>query len=155
MTRQDARAAAIAAGLGLAIIVLIAAIGLIQRANMNTSGGGLPGDGDLIAVPTAAPLMDAEGRALCHDALLAGRLVAHPAWGLVVQAGSDPPLRIVWPHGYAGRVAGDRIELLDNRGDVVARSGDSIEMGGPAANVTEDEGFGACPNSITLTAAQP
>jgi hypothetical protein len=155
MTRQDVRAAAIAAGVGLAIIVLIAAVGLIQRVNMDTSGGGPPQDGDLIAIPTPAPLVDAEGQALCHDALLAGRLVAHPAWGLAIQAGSDAPLRIVWPFGYAGRVAGDRIELLDHRHDVVARSGDSIEMGGPAANVKEVEGFGACPNSIRLTAAQP
>lgn len=155
MTRQGVQAAAIAAGVGLAIIVLLAGIGLIQRANMNTSGGGPPQDGDLISIPTAAPLVNAEGLALCHDALLAGRLVAHPAWGLALQAGAGAPIRIVWPHGYAGRVAGDRIELLDHRGDVMARSGDSIEMGGPAANVTEVEGFGACPNRIRVTVAQP
>ena len=151
--RQDVHAAAIAAGVGLAIIALIAAIGLIQRATMVTSGP--PEDGDPISIPTAAPLMDAEGNALCHGALLAGRLVAHPAWGLAVQAGADAPLRIVWPHGYVGRRAGDRIELLDHSGGVIARSGDSIEMGGPAANVKPVEGFGACPNSVSVSAAQP
>lgn len=155
MTRHDARAAAIAAGVGLAIIILIAGIGLIQRANMNTSVGGPPQDGDLISIPTAAPLVDAEGRALCHGALLTGRLVADPAWGLAVQAGSDAPQRIVWPFGYAGRISGDRIELLDHSGRVIARSGDSIEMGGPAANVGAVEGFGACPNGIKVTGAQP
>ncbi len=153
MTGQHVQAAAIATGVGLGTIFLVAGIVLIQRATTVTSGP--PRDGDLISIPTAAPLMDAEGNALCHDALLAGRLVAHPAWGLAVQAGADAPRRIVWPHGYVGRRAGDRIELLDHRGVVIARSGDSIEMGGPAANVKEVDGFGACPNSVSVTVEQP
>ncbi len=48
-----------------------------------------------------------------------------------------------------------RIELLDHRGAVIARSGDSIEMGGPAAKVREVDGFGACPNSVSVTVGQP
>ena len=155
MTRQDVRVAATAAGVGLAIIVLIAGIGLIQRASMVTSGGGPPQDGDLISIPTAAPLVpDAEGN-VCLLAGAEGRLVVHPSWGLAIQSGPNPPYPILWPHGYVGRIAGDRVELLDHRGRVVARSGDSIEMGGGQVTIEGVRGFGACPNSISVLAAQP
>ncbi|HEX7196166.1 MAG TPA: hypothetical protein VF364_04945 [Candidatus Limnocylindria bacterium] len=156
MTRQGARGFVIAAGLGLAILALIAAIGLIQRTSMDTGGGGPPGEGDLIAIPTAAPMVpNADGDFFCHLARAEGRLVAHPAWGLALRPGLHPPYPVVWPHGYAGRIAGDRVELLDHRGRVVARSGDTLEMGGGEARVEGVAGFGACPVGIRVIAAQP
>ena len=156
MTRLDARAVATAAGVGLAIIVLIAGIGLIQRTGMGTDGGGPPGDGDVIAIPTAAPMVPNEdGDFFCLLARAEGRLVAHPGWGLALQPGLDPPYPIVWPHGYAGRIAGERVELLDHRGRVVARSGDTLEMAGGEATMEGVEGFSACPHGIRVMAAQP
>lgn len=151
MTRRDLRAAAIAAGVGLAVIVLLAGIGLIERANMVTSGGGPPRDGDLVSIPTTAPVVpDANGNVMCLDALDAGRLVADPRWGIAVQAGVNPPDLIFWPHGYVGRVAGDRLELLNDRGQVIAHTGDHIEMGGGMTTIGGREGFSPCPVGIEV-----
>ena len=142
MIRQGARAAAIAAGMTFAVIVLLAAARLIA--------------GDLIAIPTAPPLVpNAKGEVFCHLARAEGRLVAHPDWGLALQPGPNPPDPIVWPHGYAGRIAGNGVELLDHRGGVIARTGDTIEMAGGQATVEGVQGFRACPLSIRIIAAQP
>jgi hypothetical protein len=121
MTRRDLQVAAIAAGVGLFIIVVLAGIGLIQRANMDTSGGGQPG-GSLFAVPTAAPLIpDANGNVVCNLALVGGRVMAHQVWGIAISGDEGEPVLTFWPHGYLGRVAGDRVELLDRNGQIVAR----------------------------------
>ena len=81
MTGRDVRAAVIAAAVGLALMLLLGGSGLIQRANMPTTGGGGPRDGDTISIPVGP---EAPG-AGCMDALLAGLLVPHPEWGVAAE----------------------------------------------------------------------
>jgi hypothetical protein len=109
------------------------------------------GDGDLISIPTAPPLVpDQNGAVACHDALLSGRLVLHPEWGIGVGGGQGESLLVFWPHGYVGRIAGDRIELLDGEGRVVGRTGDRIRAGGGMTTINGVEGFGVCPVGIEV-----
>lgn len=89
------------------------------------------------------------------DALLAGLLVSHPEWGIAVRVGPGEPQLTFWPHGYTGRIAGDRVELIDNDGQVVAPAGDNIEAGGGLITFGGDKGFGVCPGSITVEPAPP
>jgi hypothetical protein len=138
MARRDAPAAA-----WLASIVLVVGLGLAQRAS-------------LISIPTAAPRVpNADGQTFCHTAGAGGQLVAHPAWGLAIQNATYPPQLIVWPHDYVGRIAGDHVQLLDDRGRVVARTGDWIEMGGGQTTFEGAQGFAACPVGIRVTGTEP
>lgn len=115
-----------------------------------------PRDGELISIPTAPPrLPDENGMVICNQALLSGVLVSHAEWGLTVGQGvGDPPL-VFWPNGYLGRIAGDRMELLDDKGRVVARTGDRIKAAGGGTTINGVEGFGVCPGTIEVQAAEP
>jgi hypothetical protein len=108
-------------------------------------------DGPLISIPTQAPFVrDQNGVLFCNEALLSGRLVAHPQWGIAVEGGL-----VFWPNGYVGRIAGDRIELLDDKGRVVARTGDQIEAGGGQATINGLDGFAVCPGVSRVQPAEP
>ena len=50
---------------------------------------------------------------------------------------------IVWPYGYSWRDAGDTIEVLDEEGIVVARTGDEVQMGGGEASAGDVGCLGA------------
>lgn len=65
----------------------------------------------------------------CAAARTAGVLVAHLEDGVAVRQGSEL-LRVVWPNGWVARRADDGLELLDNRGVVQAREGDSVVLSG-------------------------
>lgn len=143
MTRRDAPAAALSPGWWLAITVLVVSLGLVQRLS-------------LISIPTAPPrVTNADGQTFCHLARSAGQLVVHSEWGRAVQNAPYPPELIVWPHDYVGRRAGDHVQLLDDRGRVVARTGDWIEMGGGQITFEGDQGFSACPVGIRVTGSEP
>ena len=48
-----------------------------------------------------------------------------------VQAGSDPSaVTLVWPRGYTVRGTAASFEILDQAGDVIARSGVPLDIGG-------------------------
>jgi hypothetical protein len=66
----------------------------------------------------------------CMEALVAGRLVQHPASGLGIGLVGSPALPVEWPFGWSARVEAGRVVLLDDTGSIAAREGDQIEMGG-------------------------
>jgi hypothetical protein len=70
----------------------------------------------------------------CMDALIVGKLVRHPASGLGIASPDGQLTAVEWPFGYSAREEGGRIALVDDRGQVIAREGDEISVGG---------GFGA------------
>jgi hypothetical protein len=146
MPRRDLWVAGIAIGVGLAIIVVLVISGISPP---QSDGESPQAAGQLIAVPTAPPPVPAENGAIfCHQALLSGPLIAHPRWGITVGGapGEAPP--VFWPNGYVARTAGDRLELLDEHGRVVARTGDVVSAGGGQASVNGLEGFLVCPFGI-------
>ena len=61
-----------------------------------------------------------------------GVLVADPTYGLALQGTG-----VIWPRGYSARRLAGKIEILDERGYVVAREGDNVIMGNPPNNVVE------------------
>jgi hypothetical protein len=65
----------------------------------------------------------------CPSGLLVGRLVEHELWGLAVQ-GESSTVQVVWPGEYGTRVGDGQRVLLDAQGEVLARTGDQVEVGG-------------------------
>jgi hypothetical protein len=79
-------------------------------------------------------------------ALIEGRLVPDASAGSAIMAGGIVK-RIRWPSGYSGRRVADEVEILDQLGRVVARTGTHIRMGG---GEIEPGVFLACPiDSVT------
>lgn len=80
--------------------------------------GSPPGSSSATASPEA-----------CPQALLEGDLLADDASGLVVLPETGFVIEVVWPDGYVVRDASER-EVLDPAGEVVAREGDHVSLGG-------------------------
>jgi hypothetical protein len=80
---------------------------------------------ELVAVPTSPPNLSG----ICHQALLEGVLVRDSETGFAVQYG-EHRTGIRWPDGYVAREGPDGLELLDENGEVVAREGDGVRLGG-------------------------
>ena len=112
------------------MVVLVAVVsGLISRPPSPDPGR--------VPLPTTDLVLGME----CNGAELVGELAVDEGSRLTVHG-----RRILWPMGYVGRVRGDRIEVLDDSGDVVARTGDVIALGGGGSN----DGFRMCPESATV-----
>lgn len=85
---------------------------------------------------------------VCALALGGGTLVADATDGLAVAKSDGRIVAVDWPYGFSARMAGGRLALIDRRGSIVARVGDSLSFGG---------GFGeagrwlVCPDSIEVT----
>ena len=84
-----------------------------------------PALGEPFAIRTAAAPPQA-----CMDALISGKLVQHPASGLGVGIVGSPALPVEWPFRWTARMEAGRVVLVDDTGEVVAREGDDIQMGG-------------------------
>ena len=109
--------------------------------------GASPATPALVAIPTS----DAVPGQACNGALLEGKLIAHPQWGLAVQNIGAEPLLVFWPHGWYRRDSGDHVELLDPDGEVIARAGDHISAGGGGININGVSGFKMCPRGPTIS----
>ena len=92
-----------------------------------------------VALRTAPAPVDA-----CEDALLAGELVTSAQSGLAIRNAADVT-EVLWPYGYSAAREVDGVVLRDPAGEVVARVGDRVQMGGGfgAGGV-----WGACAGSI-------
>lgn len=87
----------------------------------------------------------------CDEALLTGRLVTSAQSGLAVQDPTGKVTEVVWPFGYSARQGVSGVDLLDERGVVVAREGDFVEITG---GLDLNELWDACAGTITVVPAQ-
>jgi hypothetical protein len=97
----------------------------------------------LLPVPTAEP-WEGTTPGPCPPGLVEGEIVSHPEWGVAIASSmlDEPVTKVIWPHGFTGRVEGDRIALINENGTVVGHVGDSVQLGGGEANPGEWNGCG-------------
>lgn len=67
---------------------------------------------------------------VCGNALSTGELVPDPEFGLAVVHPDGWRERVLWPSGFAGRLVGLRVALVDENGRVVAVEGDRLRLTG-------------------------
>jgi hypothetical protein len=82
-------------------------------------------------------------------ALIEGVLVADARWGIALRdSGGEPVRQVIWPHGFAGRVDGGRLALVDASGRVVAHVGDQVRIGG--GETGSDGAWLACGDTVVV-----
>ena len=87
----------------------------------------------------------------CMEALITGRLVAHPQWGLALQSpGGDDVMRPMFPFGYTAARQGDVIGLFDENGAFVAQTGDTIQSSGGSLGVEGNPVVALCDDTIEV-----
>lgn len=91
----------------------------------------VPGVYMAIRKPTLGPMA-------YPDALLTGMLVLSDGCIRIETDFDGGPLLPVWPHDFRLRTEGDRIEILNGAGEVVARVGEPIYVGGAGGSSTGD-----------------
>ncbi|MBZ5712903.1 hypothetical protein [Nannocystis pusilla] len=64
------------------------------------------------------------------QALLSGTLIEQSGCLRVSPDGQQPGHLLIWQPGYTARRAGDRVEIVDGTGKVVARVGEPLRTGG-------------------------
>jgi len=91
------------------------------------------------AVPSATPAIAITtakvANAICMEALMTGKLARDARTGLGVTAADGQQMPVEWPFGYSARNDGGRLALVDETGVIVAREGDTVEVGGGFGNV--------------------
>ena len=97
-----------------------------------------------VAITTASAPSD-----MCLLALISGRLVAHPQWGLAIQSGTGEFVHPIFPFGYTAATDGTRIALFDESRRIVAYTGDRIEAGGGFGGGA-DPAWSLCKGSIKV-----
>ena len=75
------------------------------------------------------------------DALMQGTLARQAQTGLGIADPNGIVLPVQWPFGYSARMELSKIVLVDEKGSVVAREGDEIQVGGGM-------GAGPAPNAV-------
>jgi len=90
----------------------------------------------LVAVPTQSQLPTGETPPACAAALIRGRLVADERWGVALtEEGSGLLRRMIWPAGFYARIDGPNLSLNSGDGQVIAHTGDRVEIGGGEAGL--------------------
>ena len=117
-----------------------------MRTIINLAAVALLVAGCAVQLRTAPAPVDA-----CDDALIGGRLVTSAQSGLAVVDSTGHVTEVLWPFGYTARRGVSGLELVDEKGAVVAREGDFVEMGG---GLGANDVWGACPGSVTVVPAQ-
>jgi hypothetical protein len=108
--------------LGLAVLAIVA-VGCNRATNLTGA----------LQISTRPALTLASGEAeACDQAHFGPVVVGHGGDRITftsVDTGAAVPL--VWPHGFAARLVGDKAELMDSVGAVIAREGDTLsDLGG-------------------------
>ena len=83
----------------------------------------------------------------CMDALATGTLISSNLSGLAIKADDGTVTEVEWPFEYTARREAQGLTLVDSVGQVVAREGQLIQMGGGTG---ADGVFHACPGSIAV-----
>lgn len=142
-------AATLAAGIASNTVMTIAARFLFAVVVITLLGCG-PGDGEVgepgseglgvgatagvgAVNPAAAPVVAIPTcEEFCGEDALAYGVLASDGESCVWFEGGDPTIaqNVVWPRGFAARFTAAGVELIDPDGEVLAREGDLLEMGG-------------------------
>ncbi len=85
------------------------------------------------AIPLRTQDPPGDGLQACMAALATGTLVTHPTSGMALRAPEGNVVEVIWPFGYAARFEAGRATLLDDRGNVIAREGEQVAVGGGEA----------------------
>lgn len=73
------------------------------------------------------------------EALMIGQLILTDGCIRVQPDYDGPPVMPVWPHGFGLHVQGDVVEVVNAAGEVVARVGEQVYMGGGGVGVVDSE----------------
>jgi hypothetical protein len=98
--------------------------------------------GCTVSLRTAAAAVDA-----CDLGLGGGTLVASAQSGLALGSGTGRVTEVMWPFGYTARRGTSGIELIGQKGEVLAREGDFVQVGGGMSN---DGVFQVCDGSVQV-----
>ncbi|MDC0674543.1 hypothetical protein [Nannocystis radixulma] len=71
------------------------------------------------------------------EALLSGTLIEQSGCLRVSPDGKQPGHLLIWQPGYTARRTGDRLEIVDSTGKVVARVGEPLRTGGGQVSLDE------------------
>lgn len=142
---------------------LLFIIALAAAAITGCSGAAPPATASAAATPPAATqpaptpagptpvsitlLTESAPAQACMDALAQGTLVPDPRTGLALATSDGQRMPVMWPFGYSARLVDAQIELLDGSGALVAREGDTVQMGGGSG---QNGLFFACAEGITV-----
>ncbi|MBN2393504.1 MAG: hypothetical protein JXR84_22415 [Anaerolineae bacterium] len=85
-----------------------------------------------IAFPRQKPV---EGVRICMESLLVGTLRLENGCLYVQSSGSDRGLVPIWPPEFTLRMEGNQVLVIDGKGQVAARSGEEVYMGGGDGSV--------------------
>jgi hypothetical protein len=94
--------------------------------------GPAPSEADPAASPGAETVVLLTGQldpVGCPANLIQGQLIQDANAGSAILAGNILK-RVRWPFGYSGRRAAGEVEILDQQGQVVARTGAHVRLGG-------------------------
>ena len=119
------------------VLVVVAAVSLVACGGAGPSG---PAGPTPIALRTQQPI-GSETPPGCPAALIEGVLVVDQRSGIALRDPSGGIEDLIWPHGDSGRV-GDPITVVDADGNVVARVGDQVRIGG--GEIGADGAWMAC-----------
>jgi hypothetical protein len=75
------------------------------------------------------PFNHGEGIVGCYTNFAVGELVLDPAYGTAIVE-TDKPTPVMWPEGYTGRQSIFGVEVVDESGHVVARTGTKVQIEG-------------------------
>jgi hypothetical protein len=93
-----------------------------------------------VPLRTAAAPVDA-----CDMALVSGTLTNNRPNGLALRTPDGEGILILWPFGYQSRGFVGSMELVDDKGQAIAREGDVVEMSG---GMGADGLFVACAGTV-------
>jgi hypothetical protein len=104
-------------------------------------GGATARDKDLLLTPPVPGIAfprqkPVEGFRVCMEAALVGTLRLEGAC-LYVQSFGGRSLLPIWPPEFTLRVEGDRVLVIDGQGQVAARAGEEVYMGGGGGSADE------------------
>lgn len=126
-------------------------LAVLALAACNAATGGAATEPAEPTIEAVAITVEEQPANACMEALITGRLVPHPDWGLALQApGGGELSHPIFPFGYTAARQGEAIVLLDENGRLVARVGDTIQSSGGFIGNELDPLVALCDDTITV-----
>jgi hypothetical protein len=87
---------------------------------------------------------DGDGRVGCYTNFAVGQLVIDAEYGTALIEDGREPVPVMWPPGHTARQSGSAVEVLDQSGKVVARTGNRYQIEGAGSARYPEPGWLAC-----------